>query len=88
MIDVDDPHITRARAAQDITEKLFPVTERNLRTWTDVPIVLISGRACAPRSIWLEAAEKRRRAANFGNPDNVRGAAANARAARKPVLAR
>lgn len=55
----DDPYIDRTRGAEEISAKLFLVTARSLRNWVDVPTILLEGRACAKRSAWMKAAERR-----------------------------
>jgi hypothetical protein len=59
MMNSNDPYIDRVRAAEEISASLFPVTPRSLRNWSDVPTILLEGKACAKRSTWLRAGEKR-----------------------------
>lgn len=64
-----DPYLDRAGAASDITANLFPVTARGLRDWSDPQTITIGGRACARRSAWRAAAERRLREAQFQGAD-------------------
>jgi hypothetical protein len=54
-----DPFIARSAASVLITDESHPVTERSLKEWREVPIVMVSGRGCARRSEWLAAAKRR-----------------------------
>jgi hypothetical protein len=52
----------RNRAAEVITETMFPVSARTLHGWTDVPLVYLHGYACAEDQHWLAVARKRLKA--------------------------
>ena len=54
-----NPYVSRTQIASEISERFFPVKARTLRTWQEPPTIIIAGRACARRSEWFAAAERR-----------------------------
>ena len=83
-----DPFVDRASAADVITERYFPCSPRALRTWRDPATIVLQGRACARRSQWLRAAEKRLNEALFRGDSTTGGAGGRNTAAARTALAR
>lgn len=70
MTDHLDPYVPRKTIASEISERFFLVADRALRNWQEPSTIVISGRACARRSEWFAAAQRRLTDASLReNPD-------------------
>jgi len=52
------PWWSRKKAAEEISERYFPISERTLLHWP-IATVILNGKACAEDTAWCDEAERR-----------------------------